>query len=52
MICLFWKVIKKTKIILGLIKIASSVEETIDEIRIRIEKALNHIDVNRLIAAP
>ena len=43
---------KKTKIILGLIKIASSVEETIDEIRIRIEKALNHIDVNRLIAAP
>ena len=43
---------KKTKIILGLIKIASSVEETIDEIQIRIEKALNHIDVNRLIAAP
>ncbi len=43
---------KKTKIILGLIKIASSVEETIDEIQTRIEKALNHIDVNRLIAAP
>ena len=43
---------KKTKIILGLIKIASSSEETIDEIRIRIEEALNHIDVNRLIAAP
>ncbi len=43
---------KKTKIILGLIKIASSVEETIDEIQIRIEKALNHIDLNRLIAAP
>lgn len=43
---------KKTKIILGVIKIASSVEETIDEIQIRIEKALNHIDLNRLIAAP
>ena len=43
---------KKTKIILGLIKIASSIEETIDEIQIRIEKALNHIDLNRLIAAP
>ena len=43
---------KKTKIILGLIKIASSIEETIEEIQIRIEKALNHIDLNRLIAAP
>ena len=43
---------KTTKIILGLIKIASSTEETIGEIQTRIEKALNHIDVNRLIAAP
>ena len=43
---------KKTKIILGLIKIASSMEETIDEIQTRIKKALNHIDLNRLIAAP
>jgi len=43
---------KKTKIILGLIKIASSVEETINEIQIRIDEALNHIEPNRLIAAP
>jgi len=43
---------KKTKIILGLIKIASSVEETINEIQMRVDQALNHIDPNQLIAAP
>ena len=35
-----------------MIKIASSVEETINERQIRVEEALNHIDSNRLIAAP
>ena len=43
---------KKTKIIIGLIKIASSSCETIDEIRMRVKNALNHIDTDRLIAAP
>ena len=40
------------KIIFGLIKIASSNIEDIDEIRSRILDCLNHIDKERLIAAP
>ena len=43
---------KQTKIIFGLIKIANSEVESMEEIQKRISKALNHIDVNRLIAAP
>ena len=43
---------KKTNIIFGLIKIASSEEETYDEIQQRLQNVLNHIDVHRLIAAP
>jgi len=43
---------KKSKIIFGLIKIASSKEETIDEIQKRVSEALKHIDKERLIAAP
>ena len=35
-----------------MVKIASSIEETIDEMQMRIEEALNHIDLNRLIVAP
>lgn len=41
-----------TKIILGLIKIASSKNETIDEIQSRVKEALNHIKKENLIAAP
>ena len=41
-----------TKIILGLIKIASSKTETKDEIQLRVESALNHIKKENLIAAP
>ena len=40
------------KIIIGLIKIASSVEETLEEINIRVKGLLEHIDHERLIAAP
>jgi 5-methyltetrahydropteroyltriglutamate--homocysteine methyltransferase len=43
---------KKSKIIFGLIKIASSKEETNSEIDKRLKEVLNHIDKNRLIAAP
>ena len=42
----------KTKIIFGLIKIASSEVETISEIQKRIKDALEHIDRERFIAAP
>ncbi|MDC0226487.1 5-methyltetrahydropteroyltriglutamate--homocysteine methyltransferase [Alphaproteobacteria bacterium] len=42
----------KTKIILGLIKIASSKEETINEIHSRILNALQFIKKENLIAAP
>jgi len=41
-----------TKVILGVIAIASSRVETIDEIRHRLALALKHIDADRLIAAP
>ena len=43
---------KTKKIIIGLIKIASSVEETEQEIHNRIKDMLEHIDRERLIAAP
>ena len=41
-----------TKIILGLIKIASSKEETIDEIQSRVYEATKYIKKEKLIAAP
>ena len=43
---------KKTKIIFGLIKIASSKIETIEEIENRINEALQFISREQLIAAP
>ena len=43
---------KTKKIIFGLIKIASSEVEEVEEIRTRIKDCLNHIDAERLIAAP
>ena len=43
---------KKTKIIIGLIKIASSKEEVIDEIQKRLQAVFEHIHKTRLIAAP
>lgn len=42
----------KTKIIFGLIKIANSKKETIQEIQSRVNDALKHIDSDRMIAAP
>ena len=42
----------QTKIIFGLVKIASSEEETVDEIQSRVRKALKHIKREQLIAAP
>ena len=42
----------KTKIILGLIKIASSKEETINEIQSRVGNAIKYIKKEQLIAAP
>ena len=41
-----------TKIIFGLIKIASSNEETINEIESRVNKAIKYIKIEQLIAAP
>jgi len=41
-----------TKVIFGVVAIASSQVETIDEIRHRLSLALKHIDADRLIAAP
>ena len=46
------EIFKKTKVIFGLIKIANSKIETVDEIDYRIKEALKFIDKNRLIAAP
>ena len=42
----------KTKIILGLIKIASSEKETIQQIQLRVKNALKYIHKKKLIAAP
>jgi len=41
-----------TKVIFGVVAIARSQVETVDEIRDRLKLALNHIDADRLIAAP
>ena len=43
---------KKTTVIFGVVAIASSRIETVDEIRHRLVNALDHIDSHRLIAAP
>lgn len=42
----------KTKVILGVVAIAKSRVEPVDEIRQRLSEALGHIDAARLIAAP
>ena len=42
----------KTKIIFGLIKIASSEKETVQKIQSRVEEALKHISKEKLISAP
>jgi 5-methyltetrahydropteroyltriglutamate--homocysteine methyltransferase len=42
----------KTKVILGVVAIAKSRVEPVEEIRARLEAALEHIDAERLIAAP
>ena len=47
-----FKNFKKTNIIIGLIKIAKSVEETEEEIEKRINNISNYIDLNKVIAAP
>jgi len=41
-----------TQVIFGVVAIANSRVETVDEIRRRLEDALDHIDSHRLIAAP
>ncbi len=41
-----------TKVILGVVAIAKSRVEPVDEIRARLRAALQHIDADRLIAAP
>jgi len=41
-----------TKVIFGVVAIARSQVETVDEIRQRLVQALDHIDAERLIAAP
>ena len=43
---------KKTSVIFGVVKIASSHLETVEEVRERLRKALEHIDKNRLVAGP
>lgn len=43
---------KQTTVIFGVVAIASSRIETVEEIRARLEDALGHIDAHRLIAAP
>lgn len=44
--------ISHTRVILGVVAIAKSRVETVDEITDRLEQALQHIDRDRLIAAP
>jgi len=41
-----------TKVIFGVVAIAKSEVESVDYIRERLQRALNHIDTARLIAAP
>ncbi len=43
---------KTTTVILGVVDVASSRTETVDEIEKRLNQALEHIDAQRLIAAP
>ena len=43
---------QNTTVILGLVKIASSQMETVEEVRARILQALEHIPAERLMAAP
>jgi len=42
----------RSKVILGVVAIAKSRIEEVDEIRARLEAALGHIDADRLLAAP
>ena len=42
----------RTTVILGVVEIASSRVETVDEIAARLRAALDHIDADRLMAAP
>ena len=42
----------RTTVVLGVVAVARSRVETVDEIQSRLLSALNHIDRNRLIAAP
>ena len=42
----------RTTVILGVVEIASSRVETVDEIVVRLRAALDHIDADRLVAAP
>ena len=42
----------RTTVILGVVEIASSRVETVDEIVARLRAALDHIDADRLVAAP
>ena len=46
------EIFKNTTIIFGVVAIAKSKVESVDEIRNRLTEALEHIDSNRLIAAP
>ena len=46
------EIFKNTTIIFGVIAIAKSRVESVDEIQNRLTDALEHIDSNRLIAAP
>lgn len=43
---------KQTSIILGVVNIANTRVETVDEIKERLQEALGHIDPSRLIAGP
>ena len=43
---------RRTKVILGLVAIAKSRVETVEEISERLTAALDHIDAHRLVAAP
>ena len=46
------ELVSKTTVILGVVAIALSRVETIGQIVVRLEQALEHIDKDRLIAAP
>lgn len=43
---------QKTSVIFGVVAVAKSHIETVEEIQTRLQAALQHIDANRLIAAP